>query len=74
MSRPRIYPPGKEPPNRVRQAESRRALAERGGRAIQVRLEREEVQALERLRAAHGFETDRDAVAFAVLQAARRAR
>jgi hypothetical protein len=55
-----------------RQSASRQALVERGGKILQVRLEPEEVAALERLREAHSLATDRDAIGFALMQALRR--
>lgn len=73
MARPRLYRPGEEPPQSARVTASRQALAGRGGRLVQAALEREELDALARLKQAHGLATDRDAIGFAVMQAARRA-
>ena len=53
---------------------SREGLAARGGKLLQVRLEPEELAALERLQAAHNLGPARDAIGFALLQAARRIR
>lgn len=53
------------------QAKSRRALAERGGKTLQVRLEAGEVGLLAEIRAAKGFQTDKEAVAWAIRNALR---
>lgn len=65
----RKYHPGEEPSAGDRLKASRRALVERGGRIVQIRLEPEEAAALARLRAAHNLPTDRDAIAFAIQRA-----
>jgi hypothetical protein len=72
MPRPRLYPPGTEPRNKDYLKASRHALAERGGKILQVRLEPEEVKALERLRAAHSLTSDRDAIGLAIMTAVRK--
>lgn len=71
MARPRKYPPGEEPPNSAYLRESRRRLEERGGGIVQVRLEPEELAALERLKQRRGLTRDRDAIAAAILEAER---
>ena len=49
------------------QAKSRKALAERGGRMVQVRLEADAAAALDDIRRALGLRYDRDAVVHALL-------
>jgi len=72
MARPRIYKPGETPGNAHYQHVSRKALADRGGRILQVRLEPGEVAALERLRAANSLASDRDVIAYAIRRAVSR--
>lgn len=55
------------------QADSRAALAARGGKLIQARLEADAVEALEEIRRAAGFETVAEAITYALLLADPRA-
>jgi hypothetical protein len=51
------------------QMESRRALIDRGGKLLQVRLEADAVAALAEIKTLMGFNYDREAIAYALLVA-----
>ena len=70
MPRPRIHPPGQEEPAAARLARSLEALRARGGRVVQLRLEAQELAALQALMA--DGRTMREAIAGAILAAAAR--
>ncbi len=67
MPRPRIHPPGED-----RLARSRSALAERGGRRLEVRLSPEATVALAAIRERDGHRTDTAAIEAAIMAAATR--
>lgn len=70
MARPKTHPADATATDRLRA--SRAALAQRGGRIVQLRLEPEEAAQLARLRTEKGFATDRDAIVHALGVALRR--
>lgn len=72
MPRPRKYPAGAAPSPAERTAAYRAALAASGGRQININLRAAEAAALDRLRAAGGYATDREAVVAAIVSQAAR--
>lgn len=69
MVMPRKHPPGAGP--RIRNTAARARLKERGGRLVQLALEADEIAALEALKAAGGYESDRAAIVAAIRAAVR---
>jgi hypothetical protein len=53
------------------QADSRRALIDRGGKPIHVRLEADAVTAIDEIKTLMGFTYDREVIAYALLQTAK---
>lgn len=69
-TRPRGRPRTGETPAADRQAKSKAALLEAGGRRLTVNLDATATAALERVKQAHGFDTDRQAIEHALIRAA----
>jgi hypothetical protein len=66
MARPRIYPIGQEPSEAERKRVMRARLAERGGKIINVALESDDLDALERIRDRLDLASDREAISAAI--------
>jgi hypothetical protein len=61
-------------PDYIRAAKSRAALENGGGRIVQVRLRKDEVVALAKLRHAGDYATDADAIRAAIIDAAKKSK